>query len=171
MSGIETANFPAGAVVFKEGDQPDGVYFIMNGGVEVSRNEAGVKIQLAQLGADAVFGEMALIDSQPRSATVMTIAATECMKGTTENFASLLSSLDPAVKGVMQQIVSVIREKNKTKKGQQAPNDVAMANAFKEKGEALRAQIMQNAPLIEKIKSLDPFLNGVFNSLLRLLVS
>jgi CRP-like cAMP-binding protein len=171
MSGIESAAFPAGAIIFKEGDAPDGVYFILSGGVEVTRHEAGTKISLAKLGPDSVFGEMALIDSQPRSATVTTIAPTECMKGTSQNFAVLLSKLDPQVKNAMQQIVSIIRDKNKTKKAQMTPADVAMLAALKQKSEMIKQQILGNAQTMAKIQSLDPFLNGVFNSLLRLLLA
>lgn len=171
MSGIETASFPAGKIVFKEGDQPDGVYFIISGEVEVSHNEGETKIILAKLAKDAVFGEMALIDSKPRSATVTTISATECMKGTTESFAALMSSVDPSVRDAMQSIVTVIRSKNQTKKANMSPEDTAALNALKEKSEAIKKQIMSDAALLDKIKKLNPFVNGVFNSLLRLLMS
>jgi CRP/FNR family cyclic AMP-dependent transcriptional regulator len=171
MAGIETANFPAGAVIFKEGDKPDGVYFILSGGVEISRNEAGQKVSLAKLGPDAVFGEMALIDSQPRSATVTTIAPTECMKGTADNFAILLSKVDPAVRNAMQQIVTVIRAKNKTRKAQMSPADVAMLNSLKQQAAQIKQQMLSNPAVAEKMKTLDPFVSGVFNSLLRLLLA
>jgi CRP/FNR family cyclic AMP-dependent transcriptional regulator len=171
MAGIETANFPAGAVIFKEGDKPDGVYFVLSGGVEISRTEGGHKVALAKLGPDAVFGEMALIDSQPRSATVTTIAPTECMKGTSENFAVLLSKVDPVIKNAMQQIVTVIRAKNKTRKAQMSPADVAMLNSLKQQAAQIRQQIVGNPAVAEKMKTLDPFVGGVVNSLLRLLVA
>ncbi|MCE3233723.1 MAG: cyclic nucleotide-binding protein [Rickettsiaceae bacterium] len=171
MSGIETVSFPAGAVIFKENEKPDGVYFILSGGVEISRSEAGQKISLARLGPDAVFGEMALIDSQPRSATVTTIAPTECMKGTADNFAILLSNVDPVIRNAMQQIVTIIRAKNKTRKTKMTPNDTAMLNSLKAQAMQIRQQLLSNTVLIEKLKTLDPFLNGVFNSLLKLLVA
>jgi CRP-like cAMP-binding protein len=171
MSGIENVKFPAGSVVFKEGDQPDGVYFILSGGVEISKTEGGVKVSLAKLGPDAVFGEMALIDSNPRSATVMTLAETECMKGTTDNFKSLLTNLDPEVKKNMEELVTLIRDKNKLHKTNMSPQDTAALTALKQKAQQKKSQIMGNQSLLSKIGALDPFLNGVFNSLLRLLVS
>lgn len=171
MSGIETVNFPAGTIIFKEGDQPDGVYFILSGGVEISRTEAGAKVPLAKLGTDAVFGEMALIDNQPRSATVTTIAPTQCMKGTKDNFNALMNSIDPEVKSAMQAMVTVVREKNKTRKAQMTQADVATLNALKQQAADLQKQIMSNAALLQKIKSLNPFVNGVFNSLLRLILA
>lgn len=171
MAGIETANFPPGKLIFKEGDKPDGVYFVLAGSVEVSRMENGIKVVLAKLGPDAVFGEMALIDNQPRSATVTSTANTECMKGTSENFSALIQRLDPQVKAVMQQIVTIIRDKNKLQKAQMTPADVAQLNGLKQKAEQLKQQVLTNAALLEKIKTLDPFLNGIFNSLLKLLLA
>ncbi len=171
MAGIEMVNFPAGAVIFKEGDAPNGVFFILEGGVEISRTEAGAKVPLARLGADSVFGEMALIDSQPRSATVTTVAPTECMKGTTENFAALMNNVDADVRNAMKSIVTVIRDKNKMRKAQMSPTDIATLTAIKQKAAQVNQQIMTNAALLGKIKTLDPFLSGVFNSLIKLLVA
>ncbi|MGE3536245.1 MAG: cyclic nucleotide-binding domain-containing protein [Candidatus Tectimicrobiota bacterium] len=54
-----------GERLFRTGDEADGVYFISQGEVEVS--VGGRKIKL---GAGEVFGEMALISGQPRSADV-----------------------------------------------------------------------------------------------------
>ncbi|PIR37842.1 MAG: hypothetical protein COV35_07900 [Alphaproteobacteria bacterium CG11_big_fil_rev_8_21_14_0_20_39_49] len=170
MSGIETVKFPAGAVVFKEGDNPDGVYFILSGGVEISKTVGNAKVSLAKLGADAVFGEMALIDSNPRSATVTTVAATECMKGTSDNFKALVAKIDVEVKRQMEELVTMIRDKNKLQKPQMTPQDTAALNALKQKAQQKKVQIMSNQALLGKVGSLDPFMNGVFNSLLRLLV-
>lgn len=54
-----------GERIFRAGDEADGVYFISKGEVEVS--VAGRQIKL---GVGEVFGEMALISGQPRSADV-----------------------------------------------------------------------------------------------------
>jgi len=171
MTAIETVKFPAGNVIFKEGDHPDGVYFILSGGVEISKTEGGAKVPLAKLGPDAVFGEMALIDSRPRSATVISLAPTECMKGTSSNFKALMSNMDAEIKKSMEQIVSLIREKNNLRKPNMNPQETAAFNALKQRAEQTKAQIMANQGLLAKIGGLDPFMNGVFNSLLRLLMN
>ena len=165
---METVNFAPNAVIFKEGDKPDGVYLVISGNVEISRMEAGAKVPLAHIGADKVFGEMALIDNNPRSATAIALAPTQCMKGSPENFAALMNKVDPAVKNALMQISNVIREKNKMKKTQLNQNDVAVINSLKQKSEQLKHQIMTNQPLLDKIRKLDPFINGVFNGLLQL---
>ena len=62
-----TIDVPAGAVVFKEGDTGDEMYGVVDGEIQLV---AGDKI-LRTLGKDEVFGEMALIDESPRSASAV----------------------------------------------------------------------------------------------------
>lgn len=60
---------PLGTVIFQHGQLGDKLYVILEGRVRISRNVPGMGEEaLAILGPGAVFGEMALIDSAPRSA-------------------------------------------------------------------------------------------------------
>ena len=66
--GIEE-DYPANAVIFKEGAQGDKMYLILSGAVRISRQVPGMGEEaLAVLRAGTHFGEMALIDDFPRSA-------------------------------------------------------------------------------------------------------
>ena len=56
---------PAGGVIFKAGDEGDEMYGVVEGEVEV-RTPAGNTVLI---GPDGTFGEMAVIDHSPRSAT------------------------------------------------------------------------------------------------------
>ena len=61
-------------IVFAEGDNGDAAYFIMEGEVKVVAASQNSKvILLAELSAGEIFGEMALIDDKPRSASVVTL--------------------------------------------------------------------------------------------------
>ena len=62
--------YRAGQIIFKQGDVGDGVYLVEEGGVEISAmiNEEENRV-LSHLGASTFFGEMAVLDGQPRSAT------------------------------------------------------------------------------------------------------
>lgn len=58
-----------GDVVFREGDPADGLYVLRSGKVVISRHKDGHETVLARLSDGDIFGEMALFDSKPRSAT------------------------------------------------------------------------------------------------------
>ncbi len=60
----------AGQVIFQQGDVGDGVYVVEEGGVEISTMISDEESRvLSSLGAGTFFGEMAVLDGQPRSAT------------------------------------------------------------------------------------------------------
>lgn len=62
------------ATVISEGDQTDSLYIIESGRVRVfSNNDEGKEFILATMGPGEYFGELALIDDGPRSASVMTL--------------------------------------------------------------------------------------------------
>jgi len=66
-----TRAYKPGQVVFQEGDEGDGIYLIIEGKIQISaligQNERRV---LGRLGPGEFFGEMAVLDAEPRSATV-----------------------------------------------------------------------------------------------------
>lgn len=74
----QRVRYECGQKVFKEGDSGDDVYIILQGKVRVSASvdiDEGRHIQpgFGDLGEGEVFGELALFDQQPRSATVMVV--------------------------------------------------------------------------------------------------
>jgi CRP/FNR family cyclic AMP-dependent transcriptional regulator len=71
--GIETRRVRAGGVIFREGEQPDELFVIKSGYVRIQIGNR----TMADLTADNSFGEMALIDSEPRSATATAVTDVE----------------------------------------------------------------------------------------------
>ena len=67
---------PQGKVLFCEGDPADGAYLIKKGRIGISSHMHDREIGLAELGENNIFGEMALIDGQPRSADARTLGDT-----------------------------------------------------------------------------------------------
>jgi CRP-like cAMP-binding protein len=63
--------FPAGSIILREGDEGDSLYLITEGTVEVdTRDELGNRVALGELGTGDFFGEISLLTSRPRTATV-----------------------------------------------------------------------------------------------------
>ncbi len=63
----ETEAFPAGQAVFREGDQGDHMFVVVKGAVEIVIN--GETVEMVEAGG--VFGEMALLENKPRSASAV----------------------------------------------------------------------------------------------------
>ena len=69
-------NYQAGQTVLNEGDPGDGIYVIVQGKVQVAVGE-GLQRVLTVMGDGDYFGEMAVLDSEPRSASVTAIEDTQ----------------------------------------------------------------------------------------------
>jgi signal transduction histidine kinase len=83
----------AGEHIFQEGDRGDGIYIISTGQVHISAKigseERGV---LAKLGPGEVFGEMAVLDNEPRSGTATAVVPTELLFIPREKLIAILES-------------------------------------------------------------------------------
>jgi CRP-like cAMP-binding protein len=67
-----TEEYRAGSVVFSEGDSGDSMYGVVQGAIELRIGDRVVRT----LEVDDVFGEMAIVDSSPRSATAVAVTDT-----------------------------------------------------------------------------------------------
>ena len=88
---VEERTFPPGTVVFSDGDPADRFYFILKGKVRISKQIPGVGEEaLAILEKGAYFGEMALIDDAPRSASAICNTTVEVGTIASQAFEDLL---------------------------------------------------------------------------------
>lgn len=72
-----TVSFPAGQIIFREGDPGDALYVIEKGRVEISALVGNRKRCIfSHFGPGEYFGEMSVVDSRPRSATAIAKEAT-----------------------------------------------------------------------------------------------
>jgi CRP-like cAMP-binding protein len=93
-------------VIFHAGDPADAVFVIANGKVKiVTTSTDGKEFILTVLGAGQVFGEMALIESAPRSASVITLTAVEMVMIKRDEFHHLLNTA-PAISKKLLVILS-----------------------------------------------------------------
>jgi signal transduction histidine kinase len=76
-AGISLLHFNADDVIFREGDPGDCLYLIIDGNVRISKTgRGGLQETLNCMGAGNFFGEMALVDGQPRSAQATATSTT-----------------------------------------------------------------------------------------------
>ncbi len=73
-------SFPAGTRVFHEGDRSDACYIVRDGSFRVTREHSdGRAITLATLGSGDIFGELAMLDGEVRSASVEALSDGELL--------------------------------------------------------------------------------------------
>lgn len=86
--------FPANHIIFKEGDPGDSFYIIKSGMVRVFHpaDTPEEEQEVAMLGDNDFFGEMALISEKPRNASTKTVEETQCFKLAKDDFIQLVSS-------------------------------------------------------------------------------
>lgn len=73
---ISTETYKQGKVVFKQGDIGKNFYIIKSGNVDIVRQENGKEIHISTLKTGSHFGEMALLDNEPRAASAT--CTTQC---------------------------------------------------------------------------------------------
>lgn len=84
--------FPSGYRIFSEGDPGDALYIILGGAVAIAKSVPGGKEEtLAVLRAGNFFGEMALLDAFPRSASAVVTREADLLMLARNNLDSLLN--------------------------------------------------------------------------------
>lgn len=101
--------YQPGEVIFSEGDAAKSVFVIFNGQVEIRKKYEGQSIIVTTLNKNEMFGEMALIDGAPRSATVIASEPTECFVMDVKDFHERMESLDPLLRNVFNTLVTRLR--------------------------------------------------------------
>lgn len=72
---LDTRQAPPGSIVVQEGDVDDCMFVVIGGELEVVKSsDAGAEVRVALLGPGDWFGELSVIDAEPRTATVRAVA-------------------------------------------------------------------------------------------------
>ena len=80
----------AGDIVFREGDEARDMHVVIEGEVEVLKaSKRGIEARVALLGPGDWFGEMSILDVQPRSATVRALAPSRLLRITASDLDAL----------------------------------------------------------------------------------
>ena len=100
-----------GEIVCREGEASDSMYVLLSGEVSVYRHDsAGRRVDLRQFGVGDHFGEIALLDSKPRTATVACLADCELFVLERTAFRDLLTASPSLVVSVLRAVADRARE-------------------------------------------------------------
>jgi hypothetical protein len=99
--------FDAGATVFERGDAGDALYLVVFGEARVAAGDQ----EIARLGPGEVFGEMALLDEEPRMATVSAASDLGTLRIGHDEFVDLVDERPEVLKGIVQVLTGRLRAK------------------------------------------------------------
>ena len=97
--------FPNGGVIFIKGDAGENAYLIKSGKVEIREGGRGVEL----MEAGELFGEMEVLDSEPRSASAVAVGPTELVRIDPQTFQMLVDDVPKFALTVMRLMVRRLR--------------------------------------------------------------
>jgi len=150
-----------GQVIFKEGDKADRFYIILSGEVEVWKDyDSPFADLLAVHGEGKLFGEMALVDDLPRSATVVTRTSTRVLFINEEEFQGLLKENSLVALAIIRSLSAMVRKSNQTFVEDLRERNRRLQKAYDELQEA-QAELLRN----ERLTTLGKFSSMILHDI------
>ena len=109
-NNVDAQFFKAGSIIFREGDDAHELFVIRKGEVRIQIGNRTI----SELPADSIFGEMALIDNEPRSATAIAVSDVELVPVSEKQFLFLVSQTPYFALKVMRVLAQRLRATNKS---------------------------------------------------------
>ena len=101
--------FQPGQPLCNQDDPGDAMFVVAAGRAKVTiRNKEGDQVEVAKLGPGELIGELALIDAQPRSASVISMTRVETLKIRRRDFLALRAARNPATYKIMKHVVRTV---------------------------------------------------------------
>jgi CRP-like cAMP-binding protein len=107
-SVMHELHFPANHTIFRQGEEGRSLYIIVSGRVRVHIGDK----QLAEVDQGKYFGEMAVFDTQPRSASVTTIEPCEFLELTQEQLYDAIEETPEIAVNIIRELSRLIRHLN-----------------------------------------------------------
>ncbi len=101
--------FPAGALVFSEGDPGDCAYIVEAGEVDITVADGDQHLKLATRVPGELFGEMAIIDDKPRSASARAVADCTLLMITRDQLNQRIARTDPILRMCINVVLDHLR--------------------------------------------------------------
>ncbi|MBU0799430.1 MAG: cyclic nucleotide-binding domain-containing protein [Alphaproteobacteria bacterium] len=160
---LERRFVPSGSVIMKEGERGATAFLIQSGIVRVSIEKDGKAVELARMGVGQIFGEMALVFDEPRTATVEAMEDCNLIIISRQTLQQKLDKSDPTVRAIVPMLMKRIIVANNAMLNREATVEtlVETVNTIYENMQAglgaAQRKTLQNAVL----PKLDEFLNAV----------
>jgi CRP-like cAMP-binding protein len=160
---LERRFVPMGSVIMREGETGSTAFLIQSGLVRVSIQKDSKAVELARMGVGQIFGEMALVFDEPRTATVEALEDCNLIIISRQTLQQKLDKSDPTVRAIVPMLMKRIIVANNAMLNREATVEtlVETVNTIYENMQAglgaAQRKTLQNAVL----PKLDEFLNAV----------
>lgn len=101
--------FEPGEIVFREGDEGDTMYLVWSGKVVIIKGDLDSPIILSYQGPGGIFGEMAILENQPRSATIVALERLRLLEINRQRFDQLLNETPSVSRSIMENLSAQLR--------------------------------------------------------------
>ena len=101
--------FQPGEIVFEEGETGDTLFLIRSGQVAIIKGSLDTPVILAYRGPGEIIGEMALLENQPRSATIVALDNLRLLCINRQRFEQLLIETPTASRSIMEMLSANLR--------------------------------------------------------------
>ncbi len=109
-ASMEELSFPTKHTIFTQGEEGRSLYVLVSGRVRVHIDDR----ELAQLEQGTCFGEMAVFDAEPRSASVTTLELCECLMLTQQQLYDAIEETPGIAINIIRLLSRRTRELNQT---------------------------------------------------------
>jgi hemolysin D len=109
----EKLDYKAGEYIFREGETASYAYVLNDGQVDITKTTEEGYLTLATISKGTIFGEMALIDDQPRSAGALAATDAVVTEVDSQSFQHYIRSNPVTAVNIMKRLSGLVRDANK----------------------------------------------------------
>jgi CRP/FNR family cyclic AMP-dependent transcriptional regulator len=111
LAYVQHRRYPRNSLIVRAGDETDALYIILSGRVKVlMQDDEGHEVILSIMGSHEFFGEMGLLDDQPRSANVETLEPCEMLRLSKAGFVTCMKDNFDLAMRIIRNLVKRLRD-------------------------------------------------------------
>ena len=111
LAYVQHRRYPRNALIVRAGDETDALYIILSGRVKVLiQDDEGHEVILSMRGSHDFFGEMGLLDDQPRSASVEALEPCEMLRLSKAGFVTCMKDNFDLAMRIIRNLVKRLRD-------------------------------------------------------------
>jgi signal transduction histidine kinase len=144
LAQIATERYYApGEIIFEEGQSGDTLYVIWSGRVAVVKGDLNSPVILAVLEPGKIFGEMAILENRPRSATVLALDELRLLEVNRQGFERMLRQFPEIGRGIMAFLSANLRRMSETSSSGERNQELLSRQVSNLEQEKLRLEELQ----------------------------